>query len=38
VLATPARGALPEVGGALAELRNLRATRALAESRAPAAP
>jgi uroporphyrin-3 C-methyltransferase len=38
VLATPARGPLPEIGGALEELRNLRATRALAESSAPAAP
>jgi uroporphyrin-3 C-methyltransferase len=38
VLATPARGPLPEIGAALGELRNLRATRALAESSAPATP
>jgi uroporphyrin-3 C-methyltransferase len=38
VLATPVRGPLPEIGAALDELRNLRATRALAESEPPAAP
>ncbi len=32
VLAVPARGDWPTVGGALAELRNLRATRALADA------
>jgi uroporphyrin-3 C-methyltransferase len=36
VLATPAQPAWPDVGGALQELRNLRATRALTEGVRPA--